>query len=168
MGHVGHWPTFENQMKKYKNNLGEPDIKIAGLQIWIHSRQFPDAKDYWDGNWVDVTVHCGEKNSDVWISGNIIHLPELDRFLSSVKNIHKNLKGSAEMPCMEPNLSVEITVKDRRHMKLIVNITPDHLYQEHKFIFDIDQSYLPKLISDCEAALIKYPIKNRDSSLRSE
>jgi len=39
--------------------LGMPDLKLEGLQIWIHGRQFPDAADYWDGNWLRVTAHCG-------------------------------------------------------------------------------------------------------------
>ena len=37
------------------DHLGEPDIKLAGLQIWVHGRQFPDSDDYWDGNWLYVT-----------------------------------------------------------------------------------------------------------------
>jgi len=32
--------------------LGPPDLKISGLQIWIHDRDIPDAEDYWDGNWL--------------------------------------------------------------------------------------------------------------------
>jgi hypothetical protein len=35
--------------------LGEPDLVIAGLRVWVHGRQFPQAVDYWDGNW----RHCG-------------------------------------------------------------------------------------------------------------
>jgi hypothetical protein len=57
--------------------LGLPGIALAGLQIWVQGRQFPDAQDYWDGNWLDVTVHCGGEGASVWVSGSIIHLSEL-------------------------------------------------------------------------------------------
>jgi len=30
-------------MNKLPENLGKPDIKIAGLEIWIHGNQFPDS-----------------------------------------------------------------------------------------------------------------------------
>jgi hypothetical protein len=43
-------------MNKFPEILGEPDIKISGLEIWIHGNQFPDENDYWDGNWMDITA----------------------------------------------------------------------------------------------------------------
>jgi len=27
-------------------DLGEPDLKIAGFQLWVHGRQYPDSEDY--------------------------------------------------------------------------------------------------------------------------
>lgn len=32
--------------QRARQRLGEPDLKLAGFALWIHSRQFPDAKDY--------------------------------------------------------------------------------------------------------------------------
>jgi hypothetical protein len=40
-----------------------------------------------------------------------------------------------------------------------VEITPDHMTQEHNFQFEVDQSYLPSLIESCRKVLAKYPIK---------
>jgi hypothetical protein len=62
-------------MTKDFDNLGEPDLKLAGFQLWVHSRQFPQEEDYWDGNWVNVTAHCAGKGASVWVRGAIIHLP---------------------------------------------------------------------------------------------
>jgi hypothetical protein len=33
--------------------------------------------------------------------------------------------------------------------------------QDHKFTFDIDQSYLSSIILDCKEILKEYPIKNK-------
>jgi hypothetical protein len=146
-------------MSKFPENLGKPDIKIAGLEIWIHGNQYPASIDYWDGNWLDITAKCTSEGAVVWVSGNIIHLPDIEHLKSSCEHLYKNLKGKAELPCIEPNLSVEFRADTLGQISMIVNITPDHLNQDHKFNFEIDQSYLPNLISSCKRILSKYPIK---------
>lgn len=146
------------KMNNYNEKLGQPAIKMAGLNIWIHGRQFPDSKDYWDANWLNVTVRCEAKGSSVLVNGNIIHLPEISHFLLGVEKLYKNLKGKAEMACMEPELSIELETEKLGHLKMSVNITPDHLYQKHNFVFEIDQSFLPKLITECKTTLEKYPV----------
>jgi hypothetical protein len=32
----------------------EPDLKLDGFSLWVFGRQFPDANDYWDGNWLPL------------------------------------------------------------------------------------------------------------------
>jgi hypothetical protein len=59
---------------------------------------------------------------------------------------------------MEPELSIELETEKLGHLKMSVNITPDHLYQKHNFVFEIDQSFLPKLITECKTTLEKYPV----------
>lgn len=109
---------------KYQAQLGEPDIEIAGFQIWVHGRQFPDLHDYWDGNWLRVTVHCGAKGASVWASGSIIHLSELHGWLISIRNMNDTLSGEANLECMEPELSVSIKAKKHGHIAMEVHITP--------------------------------------------
>lgn len=139
-------------------NFGKPAIKIAGLAIWIHSRQFPDSKDYWDVNWLNVTVRCGAKGASVLVNGSIIHLSEISHFLSGVEKLYKTLKGQAELACMEPELSIELEAENHGHIKMSVSITPDHLNQQHNFVFELDQSFLPTLIANCKSTLDEYPV----------
>ena len=136
-----------------------PDLKIMGLKIWVHHRQFPKAQDYWDGNWIYVTVFCKAQGASVRVDGNIIHLPEIERFISGAEKVYQHLKGRAELSCMEPELSVGLEAKSLGQIIMVVDITPDHLSQSHRFMFELDQSYLPKLISDGRHILKKYPIK---------
>jgi hypothetical protein len=146
-------------MEGLDNELGEPDLELSGLQIWIHGRQFPDSADYWDGNWVNVTTHCGAQDASVWTSGPIIHLSEIAHLLQGAREMNTSLKGTATLPCMEPELAVELRADGLGHIEMIVEITPDNLSQEHKFTFEIDQTYLPSLISSCQTILRNYPIK---------
>ena len=148
-------------MKKYKGNLGKPEIKLAGLQIWINGRQFPDEDDYWDGNWLNVTAHCKSNNAGVWVRGNLIHLSEIDYLKTSTEKLYKDLKGKAALPCIEPELSMELEAQSLGKIEMVVEITPDHRYQKHQFLFEIDQSYLPPLISSCKTILKEYQIKGK-------
>lgn len=148
-------------MKDHAEKLGKPDLEVSGLEIWIHGRQFPDSKDYWDANWLNVTAHCGSNNASVWTTGNFIHLSEIAHLIKGVESLYKELKGKAELPCVEPELSLTLEAKSAGQIEMVVNITPDHLHQTHRFIFDIDQTYLSKLISDCRGILRKYPIQGQ-------
>jgi len=60
---------------------------------------------------------------------------------------------------MEPELSMRIDANNLGRMEMTVNITPDHLMQSHEYIFEIDQSYLPTLISECKKVLQMFKIK---------
>ena len=68
LGRTAHWHGSPK--------LGDPDIKIAALKIWVHGRQFEDAQDYWDGNWLRVTAHCGADGGSALAHGSILHLGE--------------------------------------------------------------------------------------------
>jgi hypothetical protein len=50
-------------------------------------------------------------------------------------------------------------MKNAGQMLMIVNITPDNLAQAHEFKFELDQSYLPNVITGCREVLGKYPLK---------
>ena len=140
--------------------LGEPDLKVSGLQVWVHGRQFPDATDVDDGNWLRITAHCGGIGASVWVGGSII---ETTDFLIWGKQCAKLLAGKADRAALvtiEPELSAAIHSPDPLgHYKLEVEITPDHLSQHHAFEFEIDQSFLTNLIRQCEQIGRKYPAR---------
>jgi hypothetical protein len=73
--------------------LGEPDLKFAGFQIWIHGRQLPDNQDYYDGNWLRVTAHCGASGASVWAQGAILMVTDIAGFGDQCAAI---LQGSAK------------------------------------------------------------------------
>ncbi len=137
----------------------KPDLCIEGFEIWIFGRQFPESDDYWDGNWLDVAARCTGESAVVKARGSILHLSELDKWLHECKQVHASLSGMAHLSCMEPNIDVKITMDKRGRCELVVCLTPDHLSQEHSFIFELDQSYLPSLIQSLEAILHSYPLK---------
>jgi hypothetical protein len=60
---------------------------------------------------------------------------------------------------MEPALSVTLKSGSLGHITMEMSITPDHMSQRHWFQFEIDQSYLPPLVKQCQSIFAAYPIK---------
>jgi hypothetical protein len=140
-------------------DLGEPDFAIAGLKVWIHGRQFPDATDYWDGNWLLVTISCTYPSSSVTAGGPILHLSEVATFKKSCEELYQKLKGRAVLDCMEPNLRVGLLAEGHGRIQVAISITPNHLTESHEFRDEVDQTFLPPIIAGCERILKKFPIR---------
>ena len=140
--------------------LGEPDLSICGLRIWIHGRQFPDSTDYWDGNWLRVTAYCMYPHSAVRIQNDAcVRLDELAGLLAGCERMYSTLSGKAELNCMEPHISVEFSASVNGHIGVKLSVTPDHINETHEYEDQIDQSYLPAIISSCQAIIARYPIR---------
>jgi hypothetical protein len=142
--------------------LGEPALKIAGFQLWIHGREFPDAIDLYDGNWLRITAHCGAIGASIWVQGAILTILDIERFQSQCQGLMNETVGLASLDSFEPELKVAIEPVDRLgHMRVRVEITPDHLSQSHRLDFEIDRSHLPAIEKACSAIVATYPIRGR-------
>jgi hypothetical protein len=141
-------------------NLGEPALKVAGFQLWVHGRQFPEADDYYDGNWLRVTAHCGASGASVWAQGAIVMVTDIAGFGQQCGAVLRGDSTSAVLDPMEPELRVTLEVADRLgHIRVQVEITADQLTQSHKMDFEVDQSYLASIINQCSAIVQDYPIR---------
>jgi hypothetical protein len=142
-----------------RGDLGEPDIRLGNLVVWVHGWQNPDSTDYSDGNWLRATAHCGAAGAQVDISGAFLHALELARWSESCRKLGVTLSGEAGLEAMEPDLSVKMRGDGLGYISVEVEITPDHLSQQHHFEFGIDQTYLPALVGQLERVLVKYPVR---------
>ena len=70
--------------------------------------------------------------------------------------MHSGDGQSAALDPLEPELKVSLEIADSLgHVRVQVEITPDHLAQAHRFEFEVDQSYLPGIIQENSAMLKK-------------
>ncbi len=144
--------------------VGEPDLNVAGLQLWIHGRERPDATDYYDGNWLMVTAHCGASRASVWVSGAILMATDLARWSRECEALRDGQVQQAELNPPEPELRISIQRIDRHgHFRMRVEITPDHLRQAHSFDFEIDQTYLPAIERQCRSILATYQTRGEET-----
>jgi hypothetical protein len=146
--------------KPSPEDLGEPALKVAGLQLWIHGRQFPECDDYDDGNWLRVTAHCGASGASVWVHGSILMVTDIVGFGHECAAMLRGDARLAEPHPIEPELRMSLETADRLgHVRARVDITPDPLEQSHHFEFGIDQSYLPGIIQQCSMIEQEYPVR---------
>jgi hypothetical protein len=141
--------------------LGAPDVELAGLQLWVHGYQFPEATDAWDGNWLRVTAHCGAQGASVWTDGAILETVSFLRFRRELADLYQTLNGQAELSSYEPNLVATVrAASSAGQLSFRVDITPNHLSQAHWFEYEIDQSYLPPVAAACDRLLARYAVRD--------
>ncbi len=146
-----------------QTNLGPPDLKIAGFELWIHGWAYPEAKDHDDANWLRVTAHCGANGASIRVHGSILRTTDIAGFSEHCAAMYRVGSGTAMLDPYEPELKVCLETADRvGHIRAQVEITPDHLTQSHRMEFDLDQSYLPDIIKQCGAILEDYPVRGGD------
>lgn len=141
-------------------DFGDPALRIAGFQLWIHGREFVDAQDFDDGNWLRVTAHCGGSGASVWAQGSILMAPDIRDFGLGCERIRRGESSTAALEPIEPYLKLSLEVVDGvGHLRLRVDITADYMTQSHRFDFEVDQTFLPMISSQCAAILREYPVR---------
>lgn len=137
----------------------EPDLKLAGLSLWATAREFEGSDDFWDGNWLSVRARVEASGAYVETIGPWVRNDELARFSDQLAIVVRDLKGTAELDCIEPMLSAKVEIGARGEVTVTVEITPNHLTQRHWFEFAIDQSYLTETLSGCRRLLKRFPVR---------
>jgi hypothetical protein len=138
----------------------DPDLRFLGLSLWIDGHQFPDADDYWDANWLLIRARMETNGARVECNGPILMTTDIGRFRDQLAIMVKTLKGEAALQPLEPDLKVVLRIQSKGQVEGTVDITPDHMTQQHSFTLDADQTYLPALIDSCDVLLTRFPIKN--------
>lgn len=141
----------------------EPDLNIAThFSLWVNGREFSNAEDYWDGNWLNVLARVEAHGATVEASGAILRNSELAGFCRELEQMEITVSGRAHLECIEPNLDVVFEGDALGHIEAKVRITPDHMTQSHQFTFALDQTFLKPLIAACKDILGRYPIRDAE------
>lgn len=143
-----------------KEELGAPDLKVGGFELWVDGRQFPESADSYDGNWLRVRAHVSASGASVWVSGAILMVADLKKLGRDVEALARGEKQQAALEPLEPELKLQFEKLDSLgHFTMRVHITPDHLTQKHYFEFEIDQTYLHIVAAECQAIAKAYPAR---------
>jgi hypothetical protein len=141
--------------------FGLPAIRVGPLRVWVHGYESPDSADAWDGNWLRVTARCDAPGASVAVTGAVLDTVSFVRWQKELSALHRGLRGVATLASAEPVLKATVTATGASgQMSLEIEITPDLQQQAHRYVLDIDQSYLPDLIRECEQVQRTYPVRN--------
>ncbi len=69
-----------------------------------------------------------------------------------------SLAGEASLSSYEPFLNITLHADRLGRIDGQIEITPDPYTELHRFNVSLDQSYLPALITACDALLKRFPV----------
>src|SRR3989344_3103391 len=107
----------------------KPHIEFGPLRIWIHGRQFPEAEDYWDGNWLFATAHY----NSIEATGAIITAHEIRSLMEDCKKVLETGKGVIDLACTEPYIELHLESDLLGHLNGKIEITPDPAKEAHEY-----------------------------------
>jgi hypothetical protein len=141
----------------------DPDLRLEGLRLWVHGRERPDAEDFWDGNWLHVTVRMEASGARIEAVGAFLRINEIAAFAEEVKALRAGRTRNAELRCIEPQLQITLVGDHLGHVFATVKLTPDQVSQSHEFLFETDQTWLTPLLASCDGLLARFPIRGSPS-----
>jgi hypothetical protein len=141
-----------------------PAIELGDFQLTVHRRQFPDAQDRWDGNWLHVTAQCLQGGALVAASGPILEAADVQRFRDELAELARTQAGgAAELRGSEPNVLVQVAATEgAADVRVRVELTPDPQGQGHWFAYALDRSYLVQAIRQLDGVLALFPVRGLD------
>ena len=127
----------------------------AGDHLIVEIKGRPDERDDWLS--ATISVHVGAFSASIDATFVTCDFP---RFRRQLESLYKTLSGSAHFDTIERQLQIECVGNERGGIA-INGIVRDRVGDgnELRFRFDIDQTYLPRLLSELQDIESDFPNK---------
>jgi hypothetical protein len=128
------------------------------VQISLMSRSHPGYDDYWDGNWIasEVELRIGAYRASF---RSDFRSEDFVSFHQSVCRLSETLRGSARFDTMEGQLALELIGDGRGHIRVEgISLDVVGVGNRLNFHFDIDQTYLARIVRSLEKSISMYPV----------
>ncbi len=133
------------------------------VAIAVTRREFPDAADTWDGNWVFATVglRAGAFHGEYEA---LLRTDEFAQLRTGLARLHAELKGTAVFASMEHWLQMTIEGDGRGHFvaRCEASDQPGTGNTLH-FELHFDQTELPPLLAALDGVLAAFPVRGNPS-----
>lgn len=136
----------------------EPSLVLGGLSVWILGRPYLNSPILFDHDVLEVRAECRAPGATVAATGPFLRTYDIDHLLLGMQAMHRWDIHTVEMKPLEPNLSLILSRSATGALRVQVDITSDHMTQNHHFFFYADLTYLPGPIKQCEDVLIAFPV----------
>ena len=129
----------------------------AFLEVTFLGRTWPQATDFWDGNWLNATARASSSG----LRGSVdlrLRVEELQSLSAKLTELHHSHTGQLEFWPMEPNLKLTFRAVRTGVLSVYVELQPD-LAGPAQMAFELllDQSDIPSIISQLGADLAPFP-----------
>lgn len=135
--------------------------RLSGEHLSIRPlrRRFPDAQDYWDGNWLDaeITLRVGAFRGAYEAQ---LRTDDFSRFRDALRRLYDELTGDAAFLSLEQWLRLRLVGDGRGHIAVTCDaMDAAGLGNRLTFNLELDQTELPQMLRDLEAILRDFPVK---------
>jgi hypothetical protein len=129
----------------------------AFVEVTFLRRTWPDATDFWDGNWITVTVRASSHGIHCTLDTQL-RVDELRSLIARLAELHRTLTGQLEFWPMEPNLKLTFQMGKGGWLTVFVELQPD-LADPARMTFElcVDQTYILDMIAELAADLERFP-----------
>ena len=130
----------------------------AEVQIELVGRAHPEQQDYWDGNWLRtrVKVRAGGFRGEFEPE---LRAEEFARLRDGVRVCLTDLRGTFVFEALEGQLEITAKGDGLGHFRAECRAEDvAGIGNELTFTIDLDQTYLPPLASQLDAALKAFPV----------
>lgn len=137
------------------------------FRLDIASYQFPYLKDWYDGNWLNVSVRVKHSNGDWQKTDPSLEAFELKRLIKWFEKISRNEDVENEIYFTEPCLAFEF-IKQQKQKTIRVflsnELKPSWEKDEEEFSMDfvVTDKELFRVIEDLQKDLEKFPIRGKN------
>jgi hypothetical protein len=141
-------------------------IRVGGensefLALTILGRSHPDARDYWDGNWVRALVEVAAGGFRGEVSGDV-RAEELSSFHGEVARVFESSSGEARFSTMEDWLSIVVAGDRCGGIKLSCEVRDlPGIGNTLAFRLALDQTYLRPMVEQLRRAVVEFPVIGR-------
>jgi hypothetical protein len=131
------------------------------LTIALIGRSYPDASDYWDGNWITAFVEVQAGGFRGAVRGHL-RAEELAAFHDQFARLQELLRGTAEFATMEGWLSIRVEGDGRGHMecRCVVRDQPG-IGNTLDCTLATDQTFIRTTLAELAAAIQAFPAIGR-------
>ena len=140
------------------------DIRFGGEQveyvaISVRGRAYRQSRDYWDGNWLLVTVEIRAGK----FSGNVpgvVRAEELHRFRDALRAFQQTPGGAVSFETKEQWLALRLEADTLGHLELSGTLRDDVAYPHNKLVFALkfDPALLASALRQLEQAAAAFPV----------
>ena len=128
-------------------------LKLAGFELTVLGRQFPDSHDVWDGNWLNFVCNCQDSRLKIKVTGPFLTVGEIMDLHGKLKQANGGEISFARVEIIEPELNLFLSITSENKILLQVDLQPDGKRQSERCEFKLNQTEISAAIEQCQIIL---------------